>query len=152
MVGTVEGKLPSYPRWAVNPEKTDTPNAFLPHATPLLVTVAVDPKNKDKSVRSVIGELNILLTSISSTVQGFPIPAMKRCVNLLRTLHERWKANEQADLLDDGNILTFFTTFFTIPQRGFPFLPLLKEVFVVNVDLKSNAKQTILFRFCRGRF
>jgi hypothetical protein len=46
VVGTVEVKLPSYTRWAVNPEKTDTPNAFLPHATPLLVTVAVDPENK----------------------------------------------------------------------------------------------------------
>jgi|688.fasta_scaffold865381_1 hypothetical protein len=55
----------------------------------------------------MICELNILLTSISSTVQGFPLPAMKGCVNLLRTLHERWEGNEQADLLDDGNILTF---------------------------------------------
>ena len=78
-------------------------------ATPLSVTIAVGPKNKEKSVRSVNGELNILLASISSTVQGFLLPDMKGCVNLLRTLHERWKANEPTDLLDNGDILTFWS-------------------------------------------
>jgi hypothetical protein len=78
-------------------------------ATPLSVTIAVGPKNKEKSVRSVIGELNMLLASISSTVQGFLLPVMKGCVNLLRTLHERWKANEPTDLLDNGDILTFWS-------------------------------------------
>ena len=88
---------------------TVTNNAFLPNATPLSVTVAVGPKNKEKSVRSVIGEPNILLASISLTVQGFPLPVMKGCVNFLRTLHERWKANEPTDLLDNGDILTFWS-------------------------------------------
>jgi hypothetical protein len=78
-------------------------------ATPISVTIAVGPKNKEKSVRSVIGELNMLLASISSTVQGFLLPVMKGCVNLLRTLHERWKANEPTDLLDNGDILTFWS-------------------------------------------
>ena len=52
------------------------------------------------SVRTALSALNIVLASLSTTVQGFPLPVMLGCVNMLRNLNNRWKSNEPAVLVD----------------------------------------------------
>ncbi len=109
VVDKVKGALPNYPRWAVYSDETENPVELTNSTAALSVSVAVGLKNREKSVRTVIGEMSLLLASISTTVQGFPLPVMQGCINLLRTLHNRWKANEPTDLIDGGRILTMFS-------------------------------------------
>jgi hypothetical protein len=45
-----------------------------------------------------------VLASLRTTAQGFPLPVMLGCVNMLRNVNSRWKSNEPAVLVE-GNII-----------------------------------------------
>ncbi len=68
---------------------------------PVITVQAV--QTKKSSVLSALSELNLVLASISTTVQGFHLPVMLGCVSMLRTLNNRWKSNEPA-ILVNGNV------------------------------------------------
>lgn len=50
------------------------------------LTQLVRQKN---SARTALAELNSVLASLSTTAQGFPLPVMLGCVNMLRNLNSR---------------------------------------------------------------
>ncbi|KAI9560248.1 hypothetical protein GHT06_014262 [Daphnia sinensis] len=120
-VSTVHGTLPSYERWNVGRVNTSIANnPLLPNVEPT-VTVAVGPNRQIKSARTTVGDLNLVLASIGTTIQSFPLPVMQGCINLLRTLNDRWKANEPTNLLDDGNVLAFVDQVYvplTLPETN----------------------------------
>lgn len=76
---------------------------LLPNNLPSVTTV-VGPGPKRRNAKQAITELNMVLQTISTTVQGFPVPVLCGCINMLRSINNRWRANVPADL-GDGNLL-----------------------------------------------
>jgi hypothetical protein len=88
-----QGTLSRYHRWEVSKSVSEV--ELLAIREQHIVNIAAGPKKKKccskPYVWNALAELNSVLASISKTVQGFPLPVMLGCVNMLRNLNSRYK-------------------------------------------------------------
>lgn len=108
-VDKVTGTLPIYSLWWTDSESTA--NGRLPANVGPAVTVTVASVGP-KSAKAVVGDLHLILSSLSTTIQGFPIPVMRGYVNWLRSLNDRLRANESTNLILNGELSKILVTNF----------------------------------------